>query len=629
MNITLRQSQALSTFGVGAIVDFNQQSVVPTCEWANNRPEGLGVPIEENYLLNEIRRDYPQLTALYPYPEIRSDVHVKTLMLSARRFPVWLYCPTCGKLRRYNHWLSEFRKIFTNDASEHFANRPYCPYCRENKRRRIPLMPTRFVVACKHGHLSEFPWAEWCHGDPNTTCCNDLRLDSGAGEGISSIRVVCDACHVSQPLSHAFGRNGLRVIMPHCLGDTPWKGERQKDTAICSAVPMVVQRGGSNIYYPVARTSISLPTAKQSVREKVLSLSASIKIVDQFRKQTMQPVDGVLSSPVADLETTFAQVWKVGLDWENYAVVCEHGGIDLEQAKKILHAECIPSDDTEDLNNRDSVEFETFAHEYNEGVANMPILNVVEQNTEELEGDIPEYIIAANQITRLRVVSVLTHFTRLFPPNVDAQDLDGSDSDSVQKQLAFDSKSSWLPAYQGYGEGLFISLNPEKVERWSKMPNVVLESAQLQLKDPAYALVHTFSHFLMKALSVCCGYSLTALQEKIYSNPNEHQYGLLIYTSAPDVHGTLGGLVRQGDIKELSALIRNAILDARMCSNDPICSETAIDPQAYSKAACYACTFIPETSCCNFNRCLNRHFLVNSGNSGNNQIGLGFFNDLI
>lgn len=626
MNFTLRQSQALNTFGVGAIVDFNQQSVIPTCEWANNRPEGLGAPIDENYLLNEIRRDYPQLTALYPYPEIRSDVQVKTLTMSARRFPEWLYCPTCGKLRRYNVWLSEFRRIFTDEASEHFANRPYCPFCREKKRHRVPLMPTRFVVACKHGHLSEFPWAEWCHRDSATTCCDNLRLDSGAGEGISSIRIVCDTCRVSQPLSHAFGRNGLRAVMQHCQGDTPWKGEKRRDSAICTAVPMVVQRGGSNIYYPLVRTSISLPPAKQSVKEQVLSLAASVKIVDQFRKKTTPAIEGVLASPTVDPETAFADVWRLGLEWENYAVVCEHSGIDVEQAKKILHAECVHSDDADDVNNRDSVEFDTFAHEYNEGVSSFPILNVVAQDISLLEDDISEFVVAANQIARLRVVSVLTHFTRLLPPNVIAEQGEGADSETVQKQLAFYPKSSWLPAYQGYGEGIFIALNPQKVESWIKKPGVVAESMLLRLENPAYVLVHTFSHYLMKALSVCCGYSLTALQEKIYSNPDEHQYGLLIYTSAPDVHGTLGGLVRQGDVKELSALIRNAILDARTCSNDPICGETAIDPQAYSKAACYACTFIPETSCCNFNRYLNRHFLVHADDE---QGMLGFFNDLI
>lgn len=625
-NFTLRQSQALNTFGVGAIVDFNQQSVIPTCEWANNRPEGLGATIEENYLLNEIRHDYPQLTALYPYPEVRSDAQIRTLALSARRFPDWLYCPTCGKLRKYGTWLSEFRRIFTAEASDTFANRPYCPYCREKKRHRVPLMPTRFVVACKHGHLSDFPWAEWCHHDSDTTCCDDLRLDSGAGEGISSIKVICDKCHTAQPLTHAFGRNGLSTIMPHCHGDTPWKGKNRRDKVPCTAAPMVVQRGGSNIYYPLVRTSISLPAAKQSIKEQVLSLKESIQIVDYYRSLITPPVEGVLAPPPVDVGQAFENAWNVAIGMLRYPSVCEHNGIDVEQAKKILHAECSGSNEESELNNRDSVEFDTFSHEYNEGVSSLPILNVIEQNVADLDDDIARFISRANLITRLRVVSVLTHFTRLLPPNGSSEQGEGNEAEAVQKQLAFYEKSSWLPAYQGYGEGIFIALNPERVENWLKDHAVVAECSKMRLENPAYVLVHTFSHFLMKALSVCCGYSLTALQEKIYSNPNEHQYGLLIYTSAPDIHGTLGGLVRQGDIKELSALIRNAVLDARTCSNDPICSETAVDPQAFSSAACYACAFIPETSCCNFNRYLNRHFLVHAADAGKMH---GFFNELI
>ena len=54
----------------------------------------------------------------------------------------------------------------------------------------------------------------------------------------------------------------------------------------------------------------------------------------------------------------------------------------------------------------------------------------------------------------------------------------------------------WLLAYQGYGEGVFISLNPKEVERWLKRKSVIREAAEMGLEDPAYVLVHTFSHFL-------------------------------------------------------------------------------------------------------------------------------------
>ena len=622
MNFTLRQSQALSTFGVGAIVDYNQQSLIPTYLWARSRPEGLGSPIEENYLLNEIKRSYPELVELYPYPEARTDPSVRGMNLSARRFPNWLYCPTCGKLKRYASWLSLFREKFPGEPTEWFSGRPYCPLCRALKKHRVPLMPPRFIVACKHGHLSEFPWVEWCHDDMHSICCDDLRIDTGAGEGISSIRVHCDKCHVSQPLAHAFGRGGLRRIMPFCHGETPWKGAGVRDTIPCKATPMVVQRGGSNIYYPLVQSSISLPAAKQSIREQVLSLDGAGEIIGYFKKKSTPSVAGVLAEPAMEKGPAFEKAWETGIEFAHFDTQCEHHGIDLGKAKLVLQAECLGPTGGVDADNRLAVEFDTFSHEYSEGGSDRSILTVVEQNPNGLEPAVASLIDKANLVTRLRVVSVLTHFTRLLPPNV--RNEDEEDGDSVVKQLAFSPKSNWLPAYQGYGEGVFISLNPKEVEHWLKRKSVIREAAEMGLEDPAYVLVHTFSHFLMKALSVCCGYSLTALQEKIYSSQENHQYGLLIYTSAPDVHGTLGGLVRQGQVGELSALIRNAVMDARSCSNDPICSDTAVDPQASSKAACYACAFLPETSCCNFNRYLNRHFLVD--NSGDNA---GYFNGLI
>lgn len=624
MNFTLRQSQALNTFGVGAIVDFNQQSVIPTNEWALKSPDGrLGLPIVENYLLVEIRKAYPSIQELYPYPETDDEGASQAMMMSSRRFPGWLYCPNCGKLKRYQDWRREFRRLFPVEPTERFSSHPYCPMCRESRHRRIPLMPTRFVVACEHGHLSDFPWVEWCHNDPHPMCDGELSIDTGAGEGISSIVVKC-SCGAHQSLGRAFGEGALQRIMPNCPRETPWKGHGARDVETCSASPRVVQRGGSNIYYPQVKSSISLPEEKLSDREKILSINEATKVIDYFRRKTTPPMSGVLEPPVADKESVFEMAWNVGCEMNGLDAICANRGVSLESAKKVLKAECLGSGDDADADNREGVEFETFSKEWSDGDSDRSVLTVVEQDVGALDAKIAGLLKCANLITRLRVVSVLTHFSRLLPPNVaPARD---DDSRAVVLQRAYSPKATWLPAYQGYGEGLFIALDPRSVERWAASEAVRKEAAEMNVDDPAYVLVHTFSHFLMKALAVCCGYSLTALQEKIYSIPSGHQYGLLIYTSAPDVHGTLGGLVRQGDVKELSALVRNAILDACSCSNDPICSDTAVDPQAFSRAACYACAFLPETSCCTFNRFLNRRFLVDKMGGGSQ---MGFFNDLI
>ncbi len=87
--------------------------------------------------------------------------------------------------------------------------------------------------------------------------------------------------------------------------------------------------------------------------------------------------------------------------------------------------------------------------------------------------------------------------------------------------------------------------------------------------------------------------------------------GILIYTASGDSDGTLGGLVRQGRPDKLPHLIRKAIVAAQWCSSDPLCIEShgqGLD--SLNLAACHACALLPETSCEEFNRLLDRGLVV-------------------
>jgi len=90
--------------------------------------------------------------------------------------------------------------------------------------------------------------------------------------------------------------------------------------------------------------------------------------------------------------------------------------------------------------------------------------------------------------------------------------------------------------------------------------------------------------------------------------------GLLIYTAAGDSEGTMGGLVRMGQAGKLEPVIHRALSDAHWCSADPVCMETGLSnrqgPDIYNLAACHNCALIPETSCEEFNRFLDRALVV-------------------
>jgi hypothetical protein len=87
--------------------------------------------------------------------------------------------------------------------------------------------------------------------------------------------------------------------------------------------------------------------------------------------------------------------------------------------------------------------------------------------------------------------------------------------------------------------------------------------------------------------------------------------GILIYTASGDAEGTLGGLVRQGKPDFLNKIVTNAIERASWCSSDPLCIESEGQGMAaLNLSACHACTLLPETSCEEFNRLLDRALVV-------------------
>lgn len=157
---------------------------------------------------------------------------------------------------------------------------------------------------------------------------------------------------------------------------------------------------------------------------------------------------------------------------------------------------------------------------------------------------------------------------------------------------------TFIPVAKAFGEGFFLDI----------------DTAQLPDSDEAYTFVHTFSHLVMKELEFECGYSIQSIKEKIYKKQDNSAFGILIYTVGSS-EGSYGGLVSllPNDVNAESArllkIIDNALERAKDCPNDPICSAEG--------GHCFACVDIPEISCCDWNKNINR----NSVNKINAQSG--------
>ena len=87
--------------------------------------------------------------------------------------------------------------------------------------------------------------------------------------------------------------------------------------------------------------------------------------------------------------------------------------------------------------------------------------------------------------------------------------------------------------------------------------------------------------------------------------------GVLIYTSAPDSEGTLGGLCALGEPKKLGRHLHQAFDKMWLCASDPLCAEHHPgNGDTLHGAACHACSFLPETCCERGNKYLDRSVLV-------------------
>ena len=126
--------------------------------------------------------------------------------------------------------------------------------------------------------------------------------------------------------------------------------------------------------------------------------------------------------------------------------------------------------------------------------------------------------------------------------------------------------------------------------------------------------MHTFAHVLINQLAFECGYGSASLRERIYcefTDKENPMSGVLIYTASGDSEGSMGGLVRQGQAGTFENIVLRAIQRAAWCSSDPVCIESSGQGADSSNlAACHGCALLPETSCEEGNRLLDRAMLT-------------------
>ena len=235
-------------------------------------------------------------------------------------------------------------------------------------------------------------------------------------------------------------------------------------------------------------------------------------------------------------------------------------------------------------------------------------------------GWLARYVRRVGLVRKLRETRVLVGFSRLLPRTECGEE-------GVQS-LAIDPDMRWLPAIEVRGEGIFVELRQDTIDRWLTQVATLQRTADLireynlrravrQLAvrnvDARFMMLHTLAHAVIKELTFSCGYGSAALRERLYcdlEDPDRPMSGFLVYT-AGDSEGTLGGLVAQAQPGRFERMVGDALRHSSWCSNDPVCMESSGSGSFSSNlAACHGCVLLPETSCEEGNRLLDRGLLV-------------------
>ena len=622
---TVRASQAVLQYGVGAMIDFPDQTLMTASpEYWDDQI----IVIHDERLEKALKVDY------FGMPGNKDDFYAG---VSYVRFPQWYFCPKCRRFQPIGKWYKEYQKKASQKKKE---NDPYmrelrCMECRQD------LVATRIVVACEKGHIDDFPWVKWAHrrnmSGAKPTCPNpELTFETGATAtaGLEGLIVRCKTCGAKASLKDAFDPEIFQKLDGKakeedfakvaedfvCTGNQPWKHAH----VTCGEYPRTMQRGASSIYFPNTVSSLVIPPYSDKINGLIESSQQFKDILVVLREYD-------------ESEKEFLIQKKLDKWAQNIAL---QKSLNIDVVKNILERKFLSNEEKSEYKTN-SIKYK--AEEYEALIGEISIAHISSNDFISEEKSVSEYDIFGLKkiclVKKVREVRALTGFTRIKSSGATDLGADCHGFVSVKEP-----ETRWYPACEVRGEGIFFEFDSDAINKW------MMANSQVRLRaeninytysqtyraettprtvSPKFLLLHTLAHLLIKQLSFECGYTIASLRERIYCSEESDgkiMSGILIYTASGDAEGTLGGLVRQGYPDALPRVFKKALKNALICSNDPVCTTSnGQGRDALNLAACHTCALLPETSCEEFNVFLDRGVVIGTFDDPS----IGFFRNWI
>ena len=473
----IRRSQLITTFGPGAMLDLPNHSVlVAGLEyWSPGGDE-----ITEPRLIEKLARllDVPALK-LYAPPPDQEDPTLPQTGINVWQFPEWFItqevtsadADSASRSRMLVH-----RKALTRGK-----------YIDRDKKKRA-VVPVRFVRACRAGHIGDINWYDFVH-EKNKDCRRQLWIDErGTSGDLSEVWVRCE-CGEERNVGDAASLLHT-VPLGFCDGARPWLGPYAREQ--CGEPNRLLIRTASNAYFPQQMTAISLPDRSETVRQAVDAAWDFIEAVENIDELRYERKKAKVKAALEGLS-----------DDEIFAEIQARRGTGEPPDKSVKQAELETLVASKEELGNDQPDGVFFARALPQDTWDRPWMDKFERVV---------------LVHRLREVMALLGFTRF---EAAAPDIEG-ELDIEVRRAALARETSWLPAVENKGEGIFLQFKRDAIESWLERDDVDARGRELaagfdrwradhhgtRRKFPGvpYIMLHSVSHLLITAVSLECGY---------------------------------------------------------------------------------------------------------------------------
>ena len=604
----IRESQFVLLYGPGSIIESkNGSRLIPTIDHCLGDKRYNNDFLEHHQFNNEVR-----MSSVIRKMEKKDeeDIHLFFLPSNASQnmddnkgsyftyiFPVWHIC----------HDDHDGLGPILFNSSQHGG---VCPKCGDNN----SSTNVRFVLACANGHLDDVHWHKAVHWGTNVSnCYPDYYYWRADGSGLADIKIQCPDCNSIKTMIDIY-----YDVYFECSGRFPEKQQPKFTNNYFSAFPESQDdsKKDKNCKCPMKilqKQSTSLRVAHSLTLLKMPRDNNVLKIFDRRENQNLRPY-------IEDSDNTYSSLLHSlrGLKKNHFNDIKEYmdenncnNDIDEKNTNNLIRFKKDILDVLEGVDLSDAIieEFTTLL----KPKINEPSLKKGKFEEIDLIWLNNKFPLRISPVYKLTTVTAQLNYQRR--PCIRNDKLTG---EILNKDISSGFKNYegiWYPAFEGIGEGIFITSNQNPIDylnleslsdEWSKFIKNIDSGEREEIKNPLFVWWHTLSHALINSLSLSCGYNSTSLKERIYIRGDSG--GILIYNTSPGEDSGMGGLVET--LNSFDIVLKNAMNSLISCSNDPLCYNEKIGNFKVNGAACHNCLLISETSCEHRNAFIDRHFFV-------------------